>query len=444
MTRLAATRLRQTTIASLCLFLAACGGSDNSQQATSHTISGTLSALDSGLSIKVLNNSADTLTLTANGSFSFATPVATNNAYAVTVGTQPLWQNCSVTNGSGTATADVTNVAISCAFPSALVVTWAGSTTSGSTNGTGTAASFNSPTHVALDASGNVYVGDWGNSLIRKITPAGVVSTLAGSAGVAGSADGTGTAATFNKPEGVAVDASGNVYVGDRSNNEIRVITPAGVVSTLAGSTTSGSANGTGSAASFNTPSGVAVDTSGNVYVADAFNNEIRKITSAGVVSTLAGSTTSGSTDGTGSAASFKTPYGVAVDSSGNVYVADTFNNEIRKITSAGVVSTLAGSTTSGSADGTGSAASFNHPYDVALDGSGNIYVADGGNNEIRKITPAGVVTTLAGSTTSGSADGTGTAASFNFPFGVAARSNGFVYVGDASNNEIRVITPAP
>ena len=154
----------------------------------------------------------------------------------------------------------------------------------------------------------------------------------------------------------------------------------------MAGSTTSGSADGTGPAASFNNPNGLAVDGSGNVYVADTFNHMIRKITSAGVVTTVAGSTTSGSADGTGAAASFFRPYAVAIDASGNLYVADCNNNMIRKIDSAGVVTTLAGSTTAGHADGTGTAASFNSPGAVAADGSGNLYVADSGNNMIRKI----------------------------------------------------------
>ena len=268
---------------------------------------------------------------------------------------------------------------------------------------------------------------------------AGGVTTLAGST-TYGHADGTGVAASFNYPWGVAVDGSGNVYVVDNSNHMIRKIDSAGVVTTLAGSTTSGSTDGTGIAASFYYPAGVAVDGSGNLYVADNGNNMIRKIDSAGVVTTLAGSTTSGSTDGTGPAASFLGPAGVAVDGSGNVYVADSANNMIRKITSTGVVTTLAGSTTPGSVDGIGVAASFNLPCAVAIDGSGNLYVADSNNNMIRKITSAGVVTTLAGSTTAGHADGTGTAASFWGPFGVAVDGSGTLYVADSNNNMIRKI----
>ena len=211
------------------------------------------------------------------------------------------------------------------------VTTLAGSGSQGSANGTGTAAAFYLPTDVALDGSGNMYVADYNNHLIRKITSAGVVTTFAGS-GSEGSADGTGTAASFNQPVGVAVDGSGNVYVADYTNHLIRKITSAGVVTTLAGSGSQGSTNGTGTAASFYHPTGVAVDGSGNVYVGDAGNHLIRKITSAGVVTTLAGSGSLGSANGEGTAASFNYPSGVAVDGSGNVYVGDWGNHLIRKI----------------------------------------------------------------------------------------------------------------
>ena len=321
------------------------------------------------------------------------------------------------------------------------VSTLAGSGAEGRTNDIGTAASFYHPHGVAVDASGNVYVADASNHLIRKITSVGGVTTLAGS-DFSGITNGIGTAASFINPHGVAVDASGNVYVVDFGNHLIRKITSAGVVTTLAGSGMSGSANGTGTAASFYYPYGVAVDGSGNVYVADTFNHLIRKITSAGVVTTLAGSGISGSTNGIGTTASFDHPYGVAVDVSGNVYVADLSNNLIRMITSVGVVSTLAGSGL-GYTNGTGTAASFNQPVGVAVDASGNVYVADYGNNLIRKITSTGVVTTLAGSGLSGNTNGTGTTARFNGPDGVAVDAFGNVYVADVSNNLIRKITSA-
>jgi sugar lactone lactonase YvrE len=317
----------------------------------------------------------------------------------------------------------------------------------GSADGTGATARFYNPDGVAVDGAGNVYVADRNNATIRKVTPAGVVTTLAGTAGQIGSADGTGAAASFWYPEAVAVDGAGNVYVADRNNATIRKVTPAGVVTTLAGSAgQNGSADGTGAAASFSYPSGVAVDGAGNVYVADSDNNTIRKVTAAEVVTTLAGSVgLSGSADGTGAAARFSYPTGVAVDGAGNVYVADYYNDTIRKVTPAGVVTTLAGTAGQyGSADGTGATARFSYPTGVAVDGAGNVYVADSDNNTIRKVTPAGVVTTLAGSSgQQGSADGTGAAASFYNPRGVAVDGSGNVYVADSDNNTIRKVTPA-
>ena len=217
----------------------------------------------------------------------------------------------------------------------------------------------------------------------------GIVTTLIGGTGVA-FADGNGTTARVYHPAGLAVDSSGNLYVADTYNHRIRKITPASDVTTVAGSGTATFADGTGAAASFCFPEGVAVDSSGNLYVADAYNHLIRKITPAGVVTTLAGSSSSGYADGTGVAASFNQPHGVATDSFGNIYIGDYYNHRIRQVSPAGVVTTLAGNVTGigngAFADGTGAAASFNSPFGVAVDSSGNVYVADYGNNRIRKI----------------------------------------------------------
>ena len=320
------------------------------------------------------------------------------------------------------------------------VSTFAGLGYRASDDGNGTLAGFNLPTGVAIDDSGNIYVADSENQKIRKITPTGEVTTLAGS-GSRGNSDGIGEAASFNNPSGVAVDASGNVYVADQINHSIRKITPNGHVTTLAGSGTRGKTDGNGLSASFQNPYGIASDASGNVYVADVINNRIRKITPNGDVTTLAGSS-NGSADGNGSSASFKTPFGVAVDVSGNVYVADFGNHKIRKITPNGDVTTLAGSGSPGSADGNGTAASFNNPSGISVDAQGNVYVGDRGNNKIRKITPDGEVTTIAGSGSMGSADGDGTAASFYNPDGLAVDDNGYIYVADYRNHIIRKISP--
>jgi len=321
------------------------------------------------------------------------------------------------------------------------VSTLAGSTAIGSANGSAAAARFYNPMAVASDSSGNLYVSD-DNYEIRTISTSGIVAPLAGNPGNPGTADGTGAAAQFELPWGTVVDNNGIIYVSDFQGQTIRKISSGGVVTTLAGSPLrQGSTDGTGSAARFQGPAGIAVDTSGNIYVADSNNNTIRKVTPAGVVITVAGQAgVTGSTDGPASTALFKVPYGVAVDGSGNIYVADTGNRTIRKITSAGVVSTIAGTTgVGGSADGIGRAAQFSYPWGIATDSSGNVYVADTGANTIRKISPAGVVTTLAGlAGTAGATDGIGPAALLNGPDGIALDSSGNLYIADSGNNEIR------
>lgn len=304
---------------------------------------------------------------------------------------------------------------------------------------------FNGPYGVALDGAKNLYITDTVNNLIRKVSPAGQVSTLAGLAGASGTTNGTGSAARFDFPIGVAVDAAGNVFVADSRSFTLRRITPAGVVSTFAGSPyLLGSADGTGSAARFFLPYGLAIDGAGNLYVADGGNHLIRKVSPEGVVSTLAGAANqAGAVNGTGSAARFNNPFGVAVDSAGNVYVADSGNHLIRRITAAGVVTTLAGTAGSaGSVDGVGVSARFDQPRGVAVNASGTVFVADYGNALLRSVAPSGTVTTLAGSAgVVGSTDSVGSAARFYLPTGVAADGN-TVYVADTSNNLIRRAVP--
>jgi sugar lactone lactonase YvrE len=322
-----------------------------------------------------------------------------------------------------------------------VVTTFAGSGLPGSIDATGTAASFRGPNGMCIDALGNIYVADASNNKIRKITPFKVVTTLAGS-GIAGSIDASGSAASFSYPRGVCCDAAGNVYVADGGNHKIRKITPAGVVTTFAGSGSIGSIDGTGTASSFYAPIGICSDALGNIYVADGANSNIRKITPSGVVTTFAGSSGMlGSADGNGSAASFRGPIGICSDSKGNIYVADFGNYKIRKITPGGNVTTLAGSGTSGSADGTGASASFKNTHAVCSDTSGHIYVADYQDNKIRKITPGGVVTTFAGTGIEGSKDTIWSSASFSYPSGVTSDVVGNIYVADAGNLKIRKIS---
>jgi hypothetical protein len=321
--------------------------------------------------------------------------------------------------------------------PVATVSTIAGSN-QGYIDGAGISAQFNVPAGITKDAAGNLYVADRDNHRIRKITPAGVVSTFAGS-GIAGFVNGTGTAAQFDQPYGITIDPSGNIYVADRLNNAVRKITPAGVVSTFAGGT-GGYADGIGTAAQFRELYGLTSDASGNIFVPDFFNQRIRKITPAGIVTTLAGGTI-GFTDGTGAAASFNYPFGIAADAAGNLYVGDYYNHAVRKVTPAGVVTTLAGNGTSGSADGTGSTASFYQPAGLTADGSGNVYVCDALNHKIRKVTQAGVVTTFAGGASSGNTDGTGTNALFHTPIATCGDfANSSLYIADFNNHRIRKI----
>lgn len=302
----------------------------------------------------------------------------------------------------------------------------------GSTDGTGAAARFSNPGGMAADGSGNLFVADAGSHTIRKIVVStGAVTTLAGTAGMSGSADGTGTAALFNAPRAVAADGSGNLFVADSSHTIRQVVVTTGVVTTLAGSTGSaGSTDGTGGAARFNFPRGVAADGSGNLFVADMGNSTIRRVVvSTGAVTTLAGTAGStGGTDGTGAAARFFAPHCVAVDGSGNLFVADTLPTSIRKV----VVATAAVTTLAGVA-GFGSVG-------IAVDGSGNLFIADQRSSVVRTVVLATrASTTLAGAAgMPGSASGIGADARFNAPNGVAVDGQGNLFIADTSNNWIR------
>ncbi|RZK55065.1 MAG: hypothetical protein EOO59_10870, partial [Hymenobacter sp.] len=287
-------------------------------------------------------------------------------------------------------------------------------------------------------------------ALVAQAQPARLlttVRTLAGTARQRGSADGPGASARFNSPHSVAVGADGTLYVADMDNHTIRKISPAGLVSTLAGAAGQrGSADGPGSQARFKSPAGLVLAPDGTLYVADAGNSTIRKITPAGVVSTVAGAAgRKGTADGTGAAASFTFPHGLALAPGGTLLIADTYAHTIRQFSPAGLVTTLAGQPgRKGAADGLGTAARFSYPSGVAVDAQGNVYVADNGNNTVRKLAPGGAVTTLAGQPGHrGAADGRGPAASFRVPGSLAAGADGTVYVADYFNATIRQLSPA-
>ena len=320
-----------------------------------------------------------------------------------------------------------------------LVSTFAGSGSVGSANGNGIAASFNLPTVVTIDSLGNIFVVDRSNHKIRKITPTGDVTTFAGSGSI-GSADGVGITASFKYPDGAVFDSHDNLFVSDQSNHKIRKITPDGTVSTFAGTGIIGSANGVGILASFYYPAGMAVDATDNLYVADYGNNKIRKITPDGTVTTFAGTGVAGSADGTVLTAQFYGATGVCMDSFGNIFVADYYNNKIRKINTSGDVTTVAGTGAIGSADGVGISASFYYPAIVAVDAANNLFITDEENNKIRKITPDGMVSTYAGTGIAGATDGVSTVAQFNSSTGVAVDHANNVFVCDYNNNKIRKI----
>lgn len=300
---------------------------------------------------------------------------------------------------------------------------------------------FYSPIGIAIDSSSNLIVADMMNNRLRIVSPMGVTVTLAGS-GTATSLDGVGTAASFNGPNNLCVGPNGMMYVGDNTGHRIRTVTSSGVVNTLAGDGSPTWIDGVGTSASFHFPGGICMDSMSSLYVADTSNYRIRRVTSLGVVTTVAGSSSKMWVDGLGTWASFFAPTGICVDTMGFLYVTDYSNSRIRKVSPMGLVSTLAGSARPAWNDGVGTLASFSNPRGIVVDSNGNLYVADQSNNCIRVVTPSGVVTTLAGSRSAAWADGVGTAASFSAPSMLTFDASGVLYVTDKSNNRIRALYP--
>jgi serine/threonine protein kinase, bacterial len=389
-----------------------------------------------------LSDGTETIVIQANSSsIHFPTPLPRGTSYNVQIISQPsaFTDICMVAHASGTVFYDsVSDVTVTCRPALPTVTTLAGSTTAGDVDGAASSARFNSPSGVAVDANGNVYVADKLNSVIRKVTPAGMVSTVVNDSNTESI---NSQMPNLAYPESIALDGSGTLYIADTAHDMIRKVNANGVAVMFAGNGTRGNNNGVGAQATFNTPDAIAIDKSGNIFVADTGNQLIRKITPAGVVSTYAGSGMRGSANGPALEASFADPVGVTVDGDGNVYVADSANNLIRKITPDRIVSTFAGSGSKGRTNGVGTTASFFFPTGLAVDSANNVYVADHLNSLIRKITPPGVVTTIAGGFIGNYADGVGANASFQVPYGVAVDATGNVYVGDTQNNLIRKIS---
>jgi uncharacterized protein (TIGR03437 family) len=311
--------------------------------------------------------------------------------------------------------------------------------------GPATAAQLNAPEAVAVDASGNIYIADTANNVVRQISPKGVIGTIAGNgtAGFGGDG-GAATSAQLSAPQGVAVDASGNVFVSDTANARVRKIS-GGTITTVAGSGTQGY-TGDGAAATsaqLNTPVGLAVDKSGNLYIADVDNSVIRKVSTGGIITTVAGNGSQGYSGDTGPAngATLNGPEGVAVDASGNLYITDTLNGVIRAVNASGTISTIAGNGIDGySGDGgPATSAEFGSPVGIVVDSAGNLYIADSGAR-IRKVFTSGFITTIAGSGVRGySGDGgLATAATLNGAAGLAVDSTGDIFIADAANNAIR------
>eukprot|EP00959_Pyramimonas_sp_CCMP1952_P368092 7710674-Pyramimonas_sp.AAC.1 len=302
---------------------------------------------------------------------------------------------------------------------------------------------FRNPVGIVVSYDGNLIIVDSGSHCIRKVSPEGVVIAQYGS-GVRGFNDGDGTQAQFDEPHGIAQDSSGNVLVADTSNHRIRKITPAGVVSTLAGKGVEGFQDGQGRQAQFYDPVAVDVLRDGTAIVADMGNHRIRRITSDGYVSTIAGNGTRGFKDGKGEHAQFFNPWGVCVTHDDSVIVADMSNHSIRKVTHTGTVHTLAGSPKWGFQNGQSSEAQFCNPCGVSICTDGHVLTTDMRNDCVRKISPEGRVTTLAGNgdMEPGYQEGIGTDAQFNEPHGISVDRNGNVYVADMGNGCIRKVTP--
>jgi sugar lactone lactonase YvrE len=318
----------------------------------------------------------------------------------------------------------------------------------GGDGGPATSASMMLPAGVAVNASGTFFIADFGDNRVRKVS-GGIISTYAGNGTAGYSGDGgAATSATLHGLRGLAVDAAGNLYIADALNNCIRKVNTSGTITTIAGNGTAGFSGDGGSAtlAMLNIPTGMVADASGNIFIADAYNNRIRKVSSSGIITTVAGNGTGGFT-GDGSAATaaeLNGPSDVAVDAAGNLYIADSGNNRIRMVNSSGTITTIAGDGNVGYAGDGGLAltAELSAPTGLCFDPSGNLYVADANNNVIRAINTSGHISTFAGNGSQGYTGdgGPATSASFNLPYSVATDAGGNVFIADYSNQVVREV----
>jgi uncharacterized protein (TIGR03437 family) len=331
-----------------------------------------------------------------------------------------------------------------------IITTVAGSGTAGGSGDGGPATSASlGPWGVAVDAAGNLYIADYSNSRIRKVSPSGIISTAAGNGTRGFSGDGgPATGASLNQPSGVAVDAAGNLYIADYYNYRVRKVSSSGIISTVAGNGIKGFSGdgGTATSATLREPEALAVDAAGNLYIADSTNQRIRKVSPSGIISTVAGTGTwAFSADGgPATSASLSFVEGVAVDAAGNLYIDDSDNGRIRKVSPSGIISTVAGTGTWGfSGDGgPATSASLNDPWGVAVDAAGNLYIADARNGRIRKVSPSGIIGTVAGGGSALGDGGAATSASLKHPIAVAVDAAGNVYIAD--DNRIRKVTFPP
>jgi hypothetical protein len=405
----------------------------------SYNVGGSVSGLTG--TVVLQDNLSDNLTVSANGAFTFATPVANSSPYSVTVLNQPYRQSCLISNGAGSmGSANVTSVTISCSpNTSGYIYTVAGNGSAGyaGDNGPSNLAQINHPFNVAVDSAGNLYIADEANNRIRKVDSTGTIITVAGNGTLGYSGDsGPATSAQLNCPTSVAVDSTGSLYITDACNNRIRKVDTTGTITTIAGTGVAGyfGDNGPATSARINSPSSIVVDGVGNVYFADELNNRIRKVDTGGTITTVAGNGTLGYSGDNGPATSamLDLPSGVAVDSTGNLFISDNYNNRIRQVTSTGTITTVAGTGVAGYSGDSGPAtsATINLPTGVAVDGSGNLYIADNYNNRIRKVDIGGTITTVAGTGVAGYSGDNGPATSAQiYPLSVSVDSTGNVYL---------------